>query len=244
MKKPTKTYKKIRRNLGKAINDFSLISDGDKIVVGISGGKDSFTLLNLLVDMLAVVPINYKLFPVYIDPGFENSFASELKNCCKKIGLNLKVVSSDIGIYAHSDKNTENPCFLCSRLRRKRLFEIADELGCYKIALGHNKDDIIETLFLNMFYSGRIYTMKPSQDFFNGTINIIRPLSYVDEDLIIKYSTQSDFPIFKNPCPSAGKTKRSDVKVFLNELYKTNPNIKGSIFKSLSSVKLDYLLIK
>jgi tRNA 2-thiocytidine biosynthesis protein TtcA len=220
-----------------------MISDGDRLLVGISGGKDSMTLLRLLVDMLSSVPIKYELFPVYIDPGFENSFADDLKKCCKNIGLNLIVINSDFGTYAHSKKSRENPCFICSRLRRKRLFEISDELGCDKVALGHNKDDIIETLFLNIFYSGRISTMKPLQELFDGAIKIIRPLSYVDEDLIKLFATQSDFPIFKNPCPSANKTKREDVKNLLTKLYKTNSSIKGNIFKSLSNIELDYLLI-
>lgn len=221
-----------------------MISDGDRILVGVSGGKDSMTLLTFLVDMLSVAPINYEIFPVYIDPGFENSFAFDLKKCCKKIGLNLIVSNSDFGIYAHSEENKENPCFICSRLRRKRLFEISDQLDCDKVALGHNKDDIIETLFLNIFYSGRISTMKPSQELFDGEIKIIRPLSYVDENLIKEFATQSDFPVFENPCPSANMTKREEIKNLLEKLYKTNSNIKGNIFKSLSSIELDYLLLK
>lgn len=221
-----------------------MIKDGDRILVAVSGGKDSMTLLSLLVDMLFVVPVKYELIPVYIDPGFENSFACELKNSCKKFGLKLIVINTDNGVYAHSEECKENPCFICSRLRRKKLFEISEELDCDKVALGHNKDDIIETLFINMFYSGRISTMRPSQTLFDGKINIIRPLSYVDEDLIERFAKQENFPVYKNPCPSAGKTKREDIKKLLGELYKKSPNIKGNIFNSLGNVEFDYLLIK
>ena len=143
-----------------------MISDGDKIAVGLSGGKDSLTLMWFLNERLPRIPIDYELYAIYIDPGFEGSFSKELEEYCIEAGYNLIVEHTDNGPLAHSSKNRENPCFLCSRLRRKRLFEIADELGCRKLALGHHKDDIIETLFMNICYAGEISTMVPSQTFF------------------------------------------------------------------------------
>jgi tRNA 2-thiocytidine biosynthesis protein TtcA len=156
--------------------------------------------------------------------------------------LILRVEHTDYGILGHSEINSENPCFLCSRLRRKRLFEIADELGCNKLALGHNKDDIIETLFLNICYAGEISTMVPFQTIFKGRFTIIRPLAYADADLIRAFADEQGFPEFVNPCPSANHSKRQEIKTILNQLYRSNRKIKGNIFRSMSRVKLDYLL--
>ena len=142
----------------------------------------------------------------------------------------------------HSPVNRENPCFLCSRLRRKRLFEIADELGCSKIALGHNKDDIIETLFLNIFYAGEISTMAPSQTFFDERFTVIRPLAFADETLIKAFANHQKFPEFINPCPSAVNSKRQEIKTLLNGLYRSNNKIKGNIFTAMSHVRTEYLL--
>ena len=219
-----------------------MISDGDRIVVGLSGGKDSLTLMCILKERLAHIPVNYDLFAVYIDPGFKEGFGRTLEKYCEESGHKLRVEYTDYGIVGHSEKNRENPCFLCSRLRRKRLFEIADELGCNKLALGHTKDDIIETLFLNICYAGEISTMIPSQTFFKGRFTVIRPLAFVDEDLIRRFAKEQNFPDFINKCPSAGTSKRHEIKTLLNKLYSNNKKIKGNIFRAMSNVKNEYLL--
>jgi tRNA 2-thiocytidine biosynthesis protein TtcA len=142
----------------------------------------------------------------------------------------------------HSSDNRENPCFLCSRLRRKRLFEIADELGCNKLALGHNKDDIIETLFMNICYAGEISAMLPVQTFFQQKFTLIRPLAFADEELIRRFASDRRFPDFINPCPTAKTSKRREIKLMLNKLYRSNKKIKGNIFRSMSNIKPEYLL--
>ena len=169
------SYKVLKRSVGKALHHYDMIADGDRLTVGISGGADSLTMLWFLKDRLARVPIHYELFAVYVDPGFEDGFSDDLACYCDGMGTSLRVEHTDYGLLSHSDHNRENPCFLCSRLRRKRLFEVADELGCRKLALGHNKDDIIETLFLNICYAGEISTMLPVQPFFGGDFTVIRP---------------------------------------------------------------------
>lgn len=219
-----------------------MIAHGDRIVVGLSGGKDSMTLLWFLFERLARVPIDYELFPVYVDPGFEGGFGEQLSQYSRDQGYPLRVETTDFGLVAHSPENRENPCFLCSRLRRKRLFEIADELNCSKVALGHHKDDIIETLFMNMCYAGEISTMKPSQSFFDGKFTVIRPLAYADEDSITRFARSMGFPEFVNPCPTSGVSKRQEVKTMLKELYRSNRKIRGNIFRSMSHVREDYLL--
>ncbi len=228
--------------VGKAIHRYDLIRDGDRIVLGVSGGMDSLTLLWALSERRKRVPVNYELFPVYIDPGFAGGFGNRLSETCRQMGLTLTMERTNHGILAHGPDNRENPCFLCARLRRKRLFEIADRLGCTKLALGHNKDDLIETLFLNICYAGEISTMVPRQDFFGGRLTIIRPLAMVEEKDIRRFAKYQGFPRFDNPCPSAGFTKRSEIKALLNGLYRTNRKIKGNIFRSMSHVKMEYLL--
>jgi tRNA 2-thiocytidine biosynthesis protein TtcA len=236
------TYKALNRLVGKAIHRYDMIEDGDRIALGVSGGKDSLTLLWALAERKKRVPVHYNLFPVYVDPGFPGGFAEELADTCRHLGFRLTIDRTDHGIVAHSDQNRENPCFLCARLRRKRLFKFADGLGCTKLALGHNKDDIIETLFLNICYAGEISTMVPRQELFNGRFIVIRPLAMVDENSIRRFATSQAFPDYVNPCPSAGTTKRSGIKAMLDGLYRTNRKVKGNIYRAMSHVKMDYLL--
>ena len=239
---PGRTYKILNRLIGKAIHRYDMITKGDRIAVGLSGGKDSLTLMWFLKERLKRVPVNYTLFPVYIDPGFKDGFATDLQKYCEKTWQTLRIEHTNCGILGHSPENRENPCFLCSKLRRKRFFEIAGELGCNKLALGHNKDDIIETLFLNMCYAGEISTMVPFQPLFQKRFTIIRPLAFADEDTIRRFAKEINFPDFVNPCPSAKNSKRSETKTLLKQLYNSNKKIKGNIFRALSNVKTEYLL--
>ena len=242
MSKSSNTYKVINRDVGKALHRYDMISHGDRVLVALSGGKDSLTLMWVLRERLSRIPIKYKLFAVYIDPGFENGYSEPFSDYCRENGFELRVEHTDYGIVAHSSHNRENPCFLCSRLRRKRLFEIADELECNKLALGHNKDDIIETLFLNICYAGEISTMVPCQSFFQERFTLIRPLSFVDEDVIRRFAKEKDYPDFVNSCPTSKMSKRQEIKTFLKQLYRSNRKVKGNIFKAMSHVKQEYLL--
>ena len=219
-----------------------MLQDGDRILVAISGGADSLTMMWMLAERLQRIPIHFELFPVHIDPGFAGGFSKALESYSADAGYRLRVEHTDYGVLAHSAINRENPCFLCARLRRKRLFEIAAELACNKLALGHSKDDIIETLFLNMCYAGEISTMVPSQAMFKGRLRIIRPLAFADGQLIREFTRELDFPEFVNPCPSAGNSKRQAIKSMLNQMYNSNPKIKGNIFSAMSRVKNAYLL--
>lgn len=242
MSRHSYTYKALNSLIGKAIHRYEMIAHGDRIAVGLSGGKDSLTLLWALAERRERIPVDYDLFPIYIDPGFAGGFGDELAATCRQLGLTLTIDRTDHGIVAHSALNRENPCFLCSRLRRKRLFEIADDLGCAKLALGHNQDDVIETLFLNICYAGEISTMVPRQELFNGRLTVIRPLAMVDEKSIRRFAKAQQLPCFTNPCPSAGETKRSEIKAMLEGLYRTNRKIKGNIYRAMSHVKMEYLL--
>jgi len=232
----------MRRAVGRALYDYKMISDGDKVAVGLSGGKDSLTLMWVLQERLNRIPIRYSLLAIYIDLGFPESPAPKIEAYCRQAGYSLQVEYTDYGIRGHGTENRENPCFLCSRLRRKRLFEVADTFGCNKLALGHTMDDIIETLFLNMCYGGEISTMVPRQPFFNGRLTLIRPLAYVDEKGIDAFAKDHGFPHISNPCPTAKHSKRSEIKEMLEKLYRGNSKIKGNLFRSMSRVKPEYLL--
>ncbi len=239
---PAFNTKAINRDIGRAIHRYDMINDGDRILVGVSGGKDSLTLLWYLRERLSRIPISYELFPVYVDPGFPGGFAEALKAWMESEDFFLRIDYTDNGIVAHSSINLENPCFLCARRRRRRLFEIADELGCNKIAFGHHKDDIVETFFINICYTGVMGTMRPVQPVFDGRFKIIRPLAFVDEDRILRFAADREFPEFDNPCPTARTSKRREIKDALTYLYQGNKKIKDNIFRSLSHVNQDYLL--
>jgi len=236
--------KEIRGFMGKAIHRYGLIQDGDRILVGVSGGKDSLTLLHLLQERRKRVPIDYELIPVHIDLGFDSKRAEILKNFFETQGLNYHIEFTDIGRRANSPENRENPCFLCSWERRKSIFHLAHRLKCNKVALGHHKDDIIETLLLNIFYSGEISTMLPVQSLFKGKITLIRPLALVEEKKIERFAREMGLPFGPSGCPSSGKTKRKEVKELIEAFERKNRKVRGNIFRSLSNVKLDYMLCR
>jgi tRNA 2-thiocytidine biosynthesis protein TtcA len=234
--------KEIRSLMGKAIHRYDLIQDGDRILVGVSGGKDSLTLLHLLHERRKRVRTGYELIPVHIDLGFGSERAQILKDFFEAKGFAYHIEFTDIGTRANSPENRENPCFLCSWERRKRLFQLANRFKCNKVALGHHKDDIIETFLLNIFYSAEVSTMLPIQTLFKGKITLIRPLALVEERKIERFAREMSLPFGPSGCPSSGKTKRKEIKELIENLERKNPKVKGNIFRSLSNLKLDYML--
>ena len=199
-------------------------------------------LLWLLKERIRRIPIKYQITAVHIDPGFGLDSDSKMESFFIQHGFKYKVLRTDIGLKAHSPENRENPCFLCSRLRRKLIFQLASDLRCNKIAFGHNKDDLIETLFLNIFYGASISTMLPVQQLFNGTLSIIRPLYLLDENMVQRYADYMELPIIDLGCPSSVSTKREEIKTMLKTFYRSNKKIKGNIFHALKNVNTDYLL--
>ena len=210
-------------------------------MVGLSGGKDSLTLLWTLKERLARVPVTYEQLAVYVDPGFGSDAGAVLGRYCRDLSVPFIVSETDFGVVAHSSQNRENPCFLCSRRRRQRMFQIAHERGFNLIALGHHKDDIIETLLMNMCYAGEISTMLPRQSFFRGLLTVIRTLALCQESHIRRFAANLSFPSIENPCPSAKTSKRQEIKDLLNRLYRTNPKIRGNLFRAMHHVNTDYL---
>jgi tRNA 2-thiocytidine biosynthesis protein TtcA len=236
------TTKEMKRLMGKAIYTQGMIQDGDHVMVAVSGGKDSMSLLWLLRERIKRIPVEYRITAVHVDPGFGADSAAQMEAFFSDHSFDYHVLRSDIGPKAHGPENRENPCFLCSRLRRTMLFQLADEIQCNKIAFGHHKDDMIETFFLNIFYGASISTMLPVQDFFQGKLTVIRPLYMLEEDRIGKYAQSMAWPEIDMGCPTAGSSKRENIKRMLREFYRTNKKIKGNIFHALQNVKPKYLL--
>ncbi|MBN2059809.1 MAG: tRNA 2-thiocytidine(32) synthetase TtcA [Deltaproteobacteria bacterium] len=234
--------REMKRLMGKAIYKYGMTEEGDHILVSVSGGKDSMSLLWLLRERIQRIPIDYRITAVHVDPGFGNDSAARMADFFENSGFDYKIITGDFGPKAHSPENRENPCFFCSRQRRKAVFELAGELNCNKIALGHHKDDMIETFFLNILFGASVSTMMPVQDFFNGKIRAIRPMFMIDEDIISKYFMESALPAIELGCPSAGVSKRYEIRKLLHDLYRTNKKIKGNIFHALQNVRPEYLL--
>ncbi|KUG22435.1 trna(cytosine32)-2-thiocytidine synthetase [hydrocarbon metagenome] len=241
--KNTKLFLHLKKWLEKAVLDYKMIEEGDRLLIGVSGGADSFALLDLLDSPMLFIP-KFSFITVNIDMGFDPAYKAYemLERYFQENNYNYVMEKTDIGNLAHSDANKKNPCFLCSRLRRKRIFEIADAEGCNKIAFAHHRDDIIETLLINMFYGREISTMVPNQSIFGGKLHIIRPLAYLQEELIKKYSKERQFPTVTNDCPTSITSKRVYIKKLLDELEKDNKEIRDNIYKAMSHVKPDYLL--
>ena len=177
--KRTRLHNHLNKWFETVSEEYGMIEPGDRVLVGVSGGTDSMVLLELLRTPKYVIPGDYTVTAVHVDHGFEGSGedADRLEAYFRQIGCDYVIDRTDIGPVAHSEVNRKNPCFLCSRLRRRRIFEIADARGCNKIALAHHRDDMIETLLINMFYGREISTMMPMQRIFAGTLHIIRPLA-------------------------------------------------------------------
>jgi tRNA 2-thiocytidine biosynthesis protein TtcA len=233
--------KEMKRLSGRAIHRHSMIENGDRILVALSGGKDSLALLWILRERMARIPIHYDITAVHVDPGFGKGSAKKIETFLVDQGFHHRVIRTDIGPKAHGPDNRENPCFLCSRNRRKILFETARDLGCNKIAFGHHKDDLIETFFLNLFFGASMSTMLPVQHFFEGQITAIRPLYLIDENVIRRYVDTMGWKTIELGCPSAGTSMREAIKEMLKDFYRKNKKIKGNIFHALHNINTEYL---
>jgi len=215
-------------------------------LLGVSGGADSLTLLKLLTGPLLFVSKPDFLLAVYVDMGFEETNGQpvlQLKRFFEEVGCQYRIEKTNIGPLAHSDYNRKaSPCFLCSRLRRRKLFELAREYRCNKVALAHNKDDVIETFLLNIFFAREISTMLPYQAFFKGDFYLMRPLAYIEESLLKRFAREAELPVVENPCPTAKNTKRQYIKDLIKKLDGDHRGVKENIFKAMKHVKPDYLL--
>lgn len=240
-----KLFQQIKRQTGKAIGDFDLIEEGDRILVGVSGGKDSYTLLHILEELRKKAPVHFELTAVNIDPGFPDYKTEVIQQHLEQYAFNyhMEMTRSDETIEQKLRPGTSY-CAFCARLRRGFLYSMADRLGCNKIALGHHLDDFIETLLLNQFFSGKLAAMSAKLQADNGKHTVIRPLVYVEESAISRLSQLLQFPIVSCSCPVAGQTdqNRQRMKELIHTLSKEIPEIRSSMLGALKNVHPSHLL--
>ena len=238
-----KLTKRLRHAVGDAINDFGMIEQGDKIMVCLSGGKDSYAMLDILMGLQKSAPIDFELIAVNLDqkqPGFP---AHILPEYLQKLGVPYHIIEEDTySVVKRVVPDGKTTCGLCSRLRRGILYRVAKELGCTKIALGHHRDDILETLFLNMFFGGKLKAMPPKLVSDNGEHIVIRPLAYVKEKDLVKFAQLKAFPIIPcNLCGSQPNLQRQVVKEMLEDWDKRFPGRIESMFSALQNVAPSHL---
>ena len=238
-----KLQKRLRRFTGQAIADFNMIEEGDRIMVCLSGGKDSYTLLDILQNLQRSAPVNFELFAINLDqkqPGFPEHILPEYLD---SLGIEYKIVEEDTySIVKDIIPEGKTTCSLCSRLRRGILYRTAKEMGATKIALGHHRDDMIETMFLNMFYGGKLKGMPAKLLSDDGQHMVIRPLAYCKEKDIVKYAEAKEFPIIPcNLCGSQENLQRKHIKAMLNEWDKTQPGRVETIFTAMQNVVPSHL---
>ncbi|GAB1268750.1 tRNA 2-thiocytidine(32) synthetase TtcA [Aurantivibrio infirmus] len=233
-----KLQKRLRRHVGSAIIDYKMIEDGDKVMVCLSGGKDSYCMLDVLIGLQKTAPINFELIAVNMDqkqPGFPEHVLPEY---LKALGVPYHIVERDTySIVKDKIPEGKTTCGLCSRLRRGTLYGFAEEIGATKVALGHHKDDIVETLFLNLFYGGRLKAMPPKLLSDDKRNIVIRPLAYCREKDLTEYSKYKQFPIIPcNLCGSQENLQRQAIKQMLSGWEKSNPGRTETIFSALQKV--------
>jgi tRNA 2-thiocytidine biosynthesis protein TtcA len=241
-----KLTKRLKSQTAKAIHDFNMIEDNDKIMVCLSGGKDSYTMLDILMSLQKIAPIKFDLIAVNLDQG-QPGFPKEiLPQYLEKLGISYKIITEDTySTVKRIIPEGKTTCGLCSRLRRGILYRVAKELGANKIALGHHRDDIIETFFLNMFYGGKLKAMPPKLISDDGNNIVIRPLSYCTEQDIIKFSNEKKFPIIPcDLCGSQPNLQRQVIKEMLQEWNKSNPGRIQTIYRSLQNIVPSHLMDK
>ncbi len=222
---------KILGALRKACEEYSLIEDGDKICVGLSGGKDSLTLLSALANYKKFSPQKFSLVAVAVDLSGGKCDYTEIKNFCNSLDVEFQKIDSDIFEIVFEVRKEKNPCSLCANMRRGTLNSAAKNLGCNKVALGHHKDDMIETFLMSLFFEGRLSTFKPKSYLSNIGLYSIRPLIYCNEEDIIRVS--KDYPILNNPCPANKHTERENAKGILETFEKLYPNSKEKLFNAI-----------
>ena len=241
-----KLHKRLMRETGRAIADFNMIEDGDKVMVCLSGGKDSYSLLDILLTLKERAPINFEIVAVNLDqkqPGFPDHILPEYLTA---LGVPFHIETQDThSVVTRVIPEGKTMCSLCSRLRRAILYRVASELGATKIALGHHRDDILGTFFLNLFYGGRMKAMPPKLRSDNGKHIVIRPLAYVQEKDLIAYSELKQFPIIPcNLCGSQENLKRKEVTRMVQEWDRRFPGRSWSVFGAMSRVVPSHLMDK
>lgn len=222
----------------RAIDDYHMIEEGDKIAVGISGGKDSLTLLYALHGLKRFYPKKFEIHAVTVDLGFQNLNLDKIKEICEELQVEYTIVSTEIAKIIFEDRKESNPCSLCAKMRKGALNDAIKASGCNKVAYAHHKDDVVETMLMSLIFEGRFHTFSPVTYLDRMDLTVIRPLMYMNEADVIGFINKYDVPVVKSPCPADGNTKREYIKQLLRKLNLENPGVKERMFTAIQTGNL------
>ncbi len=242
-----KLEERIRRKVGVCVSEYDLIQEGDRILVGLSGGKDSWALLDVLISLRRRAPVKFEVHGITIDPGFPGYNPDRIAEVCERMGIPHHILGAPIDTMVRK-KPEITPCAMCSRLRRGVIYSFARKNGYTKIALGHHLDDLIETLLMNQFFEGRLSTMPLKLVSDDGTNTVIRPLGTCEEDDLRRFAWLKGYPIVPCGCPLCGasalESRRAQIKLLVAELRQSIPDLKFCILRAMKNVKTSHLLDK
>lgn len=222
----------------RAVDDYHMIEEGDKIAVGISGGKDSLTLLYALQGLQRFYPKHFEIHAVTVDLGFQNLNLDKIKELCENLHVEYTIVSTEIAKIIFEDRKESNPCSLCAKMRKGALNDAIKAAGCNKVAYAHHKDDVVETMLMSLIFEGRFHTFSPVTYLDRMDLTVIRPLMYMNEADVIGFINKYEVPVVKSPCPADGNTKREYIKQLLRQLNLENPGVKERMFTAIQNGNL------
>ncbi|MFZ5585906.1 MAG: tRNA 2-thiocytidine biosynthesis TtcA family protein [Thermodesulfobacteriota bacterium] len=224
---------------GKAVHGWSMLAHGDRLALGLSGGKDSLSLLWLMAERRRRVPISFDIVAIHVEMGFHTVDTAALRRFCAGLEVELRLIETDFGPRAHTSENRENsPCFYCALNRRRELFQAAHALGCRKLALAHHQDDLFETFLLNLLYAGNLSTMLPVQPFFGGELTVIRPLALMSAELTRRFAQIMNLPVQPPCCPSSSLGHRALVREWLDARHRENKRVRSAFWHAITSAGL------
>ncbi len=219
----------------RAVDDYHMIEAGDKIAIGISGGKDSLTLLYALHGLKRFYPKKFDICAITVDLGFKNLNLNKIRAICEELEVEYKIVETEIAQIIFEDRKETNPCSLCAKMRKGALNEAIKEMGCNKVAYAHHKDDVVETMLMSLIFEGRFHTFSPVTYLDRMDLTVIRPLMYMNEADVIGFINKYEIPVVKSPCPADGYTKREYTKQLLRQLNLENPGVKERMFTAIQN---------
>ena len=232
------TLQRVLSYIRRAADDYHMIESGDKIAVGISGGKDSLTLLYGLHGLMRFYPQPFTIHAVTVDLGFHNLDLTGIQELCSKLEVLYTIVKTDIADIIFHERKETNPCSLCAKMRKGALNEAIKKAGCNKIAYAHHKEDVVETMLMSLIFEGRFHTFNPVTYLDRMDLTVIRPLMYMSEQDVIGFVNKFQMPVVKSPCPADGNTKREYVKGLLKQLNQENPGVKERMFTAIRNSNL------
>ena len=222
----------------RAIDDYHMIEEGDKIAIGISGGKDSLAMLYAMHGLMRFYPKKFTIHAITVDLGFQNLNFHKIISLCKELDVEYTIVHTEIGKIIFEDRKESNPCSLCAKMRKGALNDAIKVAGCNKVAYAHHKDDVVETMLMSLIFEGRFHTFAPVTYLDRMDLTVIRPLLYMNEADVIGFVNKYEVPVVKSPCPADGNTKREYIKQLLQTLNRENPGVKERMFTAIQNGNL------